>query len=80
MTLSAEDFPITIRSPKEGDQIELRFGKKKLNRFFIDRKISHKERKSYPVVVNSVGNVVLVPKIGCDVKHYTVKPNCFVIK
>ncbi|WP_294560647.1 tRNA lysidine(34) synthetase TilS [uncultured Traorella sp.] len=80
VTLSAEDFPITIRSPKEGDQIELRFGKKKLNRFFIDRKISHKERKSYPVVVNSVGNVVLVPKIGCDVKHYTVKPNCFVIK
>ena len=80
VTLRDSDFPITIRSPKEGDQIQLRFGKKKLNRFFIDRKISHKERKTYPVVVNSVGNIVLVPKIGCDVEHYTVQPNCFVIK
>lgn len=80
VTLYPSDFPITIRSPKEGDQIQLRYGKKKLNRFFIDRKISHKARKIYPVVVNSVGNVILVPKIGCDIEHYTVHPNCFVIK
>lgn len=80
VTLKPEDFPITIRSYKENDTIQLRFGRKKINRFFIDRKISHKERKSYPIVVNSVGNVILVPKLGCDVEHYTVKPNCFVLK
>lgn len=80
VTLQESDFPITIRSPKPNDAIQLRFGKKKINRFFIDRKISHKERKIYPIVVNCAGNVILVPKIGCDVEHYTVKPNCFVIK
>lgn len=80
MTLFESDFPITVRSPKPNDFIELRYGKKKINRFFIDRKISHKERKKYPIVVNCMGNVVFVPKIGCDVKHYTVQPNCFVLK
>lgn len=80
VTLRKEDFPITIRSYKPNDVIQLRFGKKKINRFFIDRKISHKERQTYPIVVNSVGNVILVPKLGCDVEHYTVKPNCFVLK
>lgn len=79
VTLKESDFPITIRSPKEHDFIQLRFGKKKVNRFFIDRKISHKQRKCYPIVVNSVGNVVLVPGIGCDVEHYAIKANCFVI-
>lgn len=80
VTLFESDFPITIRSPKPNDAIELRFGTKKLNRFFIDRKITHKERKTYPIVENCKGKVILVPKIGCDVQHYTVKPNCFVLK
>ena len=80
VTVFESDFPITIRSPKPNDSIQLRFGKKKINRFFIDRKISHKERKIYPIVVNCIGNVILVPKIGCDVEHYTVQPNCFVLK
>jgi len=80
VTLYESDFPITIRSPKPNDAIELRFGTKKINRFFIDRKITHKERKTYPIVLNCQGKVILVPKIGCDVQHYTVKPNCFVLK
>ena len=80
VTLFESDFPITIRSPKPNDAIELRFGTKKINRFFIDRKITHKERKTYPIVLNCSGKVILVPKIGCDVKHYTVQPNCFVLK
>lgn len=80
VTLSEDDFPITIRSPKNNDEIKLRFGTKKISRFFIDRKISHKNRLIWPIVVNSKGNVVLVPEIGCDVEHYTNKPNCFVVK
>ena len=80
VTLYESDFPITVRSPNPMDTIQLRFGRKKINRFFIDRKISHKERKTYPIVVNCKGNVILVPKLGCDVEHYTVKPNCFVLK
>lgn len=80
VTLSETDFPITIRNAKKGDQIQLRFGTKKLNRWFIDRKIPKKERKVWPVVVNKDGNVILVPKIGCDIAHFSNNPTLFVLK
>lgn len=80
LTLYKEDFPITIRSPKQGDAIALRFGTKKLNRWFIDRKIPQEERKIWPVVVNAQGKIILVPKIGCDISHFSNNPNVFVIK
>lgn len=80
LTLYKEDFPITIRSPKKGDAITLRFGTKKLNRWFIDRKIPQEERKIWPVVVNAQGKIILVPKIGCDISHFSNNPNVFVIK
>ena len=80
LTLYEEDFPITIRNARKGDQIQLRFGSKKLNRWFIDRKIPKKERKVWPVVVNKDGNVILVPKIGCDIAHFSNNPTLFVLK
>lgn len=80
VSVDENDWPLTIRSPLPGDEISLRLGTKKLNRWFIDRKISHKERKCWPVVVNRVGKVILVPEIGCEVAHFTNKPNVFVIK
>lgn len=80
VTLFEDDFPITIRSPKKEDKIVMRYGTKKINRFFIDKKVSHKERKCWPIVVNRMGNVIFVPEIGCDVQHYTNNANCFVVK
>lgn len=80
VSVDENDWPLMIRSPLPGDEISLRLGTKKLNRWFIDRKISHKERKCWPVVVNRVGKVILVPEIGCEVAHFTNKPNVFVIK
>lgn len=80
VTLSAEDFPLTIRSYQAGDAIQLRFGVKKVNRWFIDRKIPKKERKRWPVVVNASGNIILVPKIGCDIAHFSNNPTLFVVK
>lgn len=80
ITLQEEDFPITIRSYQPGDVIQLRFGKKKINRWFIDRKIPLHERKMWPVVVNAQGNIIFVPKIGCDIAHFSNNPNAFVIK
>ncbi len=79
-TVSESDFPITIRSPKSHDYIEMRFGKKKLNRWFIDRKINRYDRLIWPVVLNCDGKVILVPEIGCDLFHYSNNPNLFVIK
>ena len=80
VTLYPDDFPITIRSPEPHDEIELRFGTKRLNRWFIDRKIPPVYRRSWPVVVNCRNEVILVPKIGCNVAHYSNNPTCFVIK
>lgn len=80
VTLLDCDFPITIRAYEEHDEIQLRFGTKRVNRWFIDRKIPKKERRRWPVVVNAEGNVILVPKIGCDIAHFSNNPTCFVVK
>lgn len=80
LTLHEDDFPITIRSVQNGDTIQLRIGNKKVSRFLIDNKISHKERQIWPLVVNRKGNVIFVCGIGCDIEHYSNNPNLFVLK
>lgn len=78
--LEEEDFPIYIRNVKAGDKIEMRFGTKSLSRFFIDRKINRIDRKRWLVMENSAGKVIFVPGLGCDVKHFSVKANLFMIQ
>lgn len=80
VTLSPEDFPVTVRTGVSSDTIELRYGSKKLSRFFIDRKIPRKDRKVWPVMVNSAGEVIFIADIGCDKSHYTIKPDVYVLK
>lgn len=80
LTVCEDDFPLTIRNAMPKDAIILRFGTKKLNRWFIDRKIPRNERLSWPVVVNRHNEVILVPGIGCDLTHYSNNPTCFVVK
>lgn len=78
--LYEDDFPITIRNFQQGDTIQLRYGKKKVSRFFIDRKIAPRERKQWPVIVNKQGKVIFVCGIGCDIEHYGNNFNMFVVK
>ena len=80
VTLKDEDFPITIRNYEEGDRIELRFGTKKVNRFFIDRKIPKYKRDTWPIMLNNENKVILVPGLGCDISHYSIKPSISVIQ
>ena len=80
VTLSPADFPVTVRTGMSSDTIELRYGSKKLSRFFIDRKIPRRNRKVWPVMVNRAGEVIFIADIGCDNSHYTIKPNIYVIK
>lgn len=80
VSLKDTDFPITIRNYQEGDWIQMRFGKKKVSRFFIDRKIPLYVRKSWPVVLNQSGNVILVPGLGCDIDHFSINPSINVIQ
>ena len=78
--LKNEDFPVTVRTCKENDSISMRFGTKKVNRFFIDKKIMYKDRLSWPLLFDSKGNLILLPGLGCDVEHYREKGNIYLIK
>lgn len=77
--LKEEDFPITIRNYKQNDQIQMKFGTKKINRFFIDKKMSLKDRLSWPIMFDKKGIAILVPSLGCDVLHYS-SYNIFMVK
>ncbi len=80
VTIQEHDFPVTIRSFRQGDSIQMRYGTKKIRRFFIDNKIPLKKRMTWPVVVNKKGDIILMPGIGCDMNHYAEKPEVFVIE
>ena len=80
VTLSEDDFPLTIRSFMAGDAITQRWGTKSVHRFFVDRHIPLYLRKTWPVVINREKTVVLVPGIGCEPMHFSIKPNFNVIQ
>lgn len=68
--VTESDFPMRIRRPVQGDYIQLRMGKKKLARFFIDRKIGRIDRMRWEVLENSQGKLIYVPEIGCEKDHF----------
>ena len=78
--LEKQDYPITIRTMKQGDRIRTSSGTKKLSRLFINAKVPMLKRKTWPVLVNSKGDIVLVPHIAKNVDYLSTKPNVFVIK
>ena len=44
------------------DKIKLKNGHKKINRFFIDKKIPKEKRERWPIVVNKENKIIYVPK------------------
>ena len=58
----------------------MRYGTKKINRFFIDKKIRYSERKTWPIMLNRNNEVILVPGIGSNVNHYSKKHNVYMLK
>ncbi len=65
--LSSKDIklPLYVRTRLDGDKIEVKNlnGSKKVKDIFIDEKLSIKDRNSYPIVVDSDGNVIWIPGI-----------------
>ncbi len=49
------DFPLTLRSRRPGDRVQLAVGTRKLKRVFMDRKIGRSRRSEYPVLVDQKG-------------------------
>ena len=79
-SVNDDDFPLTIRNAQDGDKIKLRIGTKRVSRFFIDRKITKKERKLWPVVENSRHEIIYVYGLGCDINHFSNNLKMFMIK
>lgn len=79
LTLKEDDFPVRIRNARDGDEIEMRFGRKNVHRFFIDRHIPRFARNQWPVVENRHNEVIFVSGLGCDIRHYSVNPDLNVI-
>lgn len=78
--LTADDYPITIRSFHEGDRIVTQGGTKKLSRLFINAKVPRSQRKVWPILVNRRGEIILVPGIAKNIAYLAINPNCFVLK
>lgn len=75
-----EDFPMTIRTYQKGDVIELSYGTKKVSRLFIDAKIPERQRKTWPIVLNAKGDIILIPKIAKNKAYLLAKPTWYVIQ
>ena len=58
-------LPLIVRTRRMGDKISVKGlnGSKKVKDIFIDKKISMEERDSWPIVLDSMGNVVWIPGI-----------------
>ena len=56
-------IPLHIRTKKQGDTIKIKGlnGTKKVKDIFIDEKIPASERELWPVVEDSLGNIVWLP-------------------
>ena len=75
-----DEWPLTVRSYQPSDAIELRYGHKKVNRFFIDRKIPQRQRLVWPVVLNRKGEIIFVHGIGCQLHHFCTNESVFMLK
>lgn len=59
VTISKDDFPIYIRPYKASDIIKMRYGTKRINRFFIDNKIDSRQRMIWPIMLNKIKKLFL---------------------
>ena len=58
-------LPLIVRTRQIGDKISIKGmnGSRKVKDIFIDKKISIQDRDSWPIVLDSLGNVVWIPGI-----------------
>lgn len=81
--LSSEEIklPIIIRTRKIGDKIMVKGlnGKKKVKDIFIEEKIDKQKRDLWPIVVDSIGNILWVPGIKKSKFNKTKGEKCDII-
>ena len=72
--IKPEDFPITIRCPKDSDEYQIGNYSKKVNRLFIDWKMPLHLRAVWPIIVNKDDKIIYIPRYRKEYvdKHETV--------
>ena len=71
--VSLDDYPLTIRNSKDGDQTVINGYKVLVRRLFIDWKMPLSLRKKWPVLVNKNGEIIYVPRYK---KEFKPDKNC----
>lgn len=68
-------LPLVIRNRKSGDKMIVKNmdGTKKINDIFIDMKVPKDRRKSWPLVLDSDGNILWIP--GIKKSHFDIPIN-----
>lgn len=63
VVFESEISGLRIRTWKQGDKVELANGHKKVSRIFIDNKVESHMRKHWPLIINSNGEIIEIPKL-----------------
>ncbi|MEK4626734.1 MAG: tRNA lysidine(34) synthetase TilS [Solibacillus sp.] len=74
-TASTVSFPLSVRTPKQGDRIALHGmqQKKKVSRIFIDDKIPLTKRANWPLVVDATDELLAIAAVRVNNKFSNVK-------
>lgn len=68
-------LPFLIRNKKEGDFINMSFGKKKVNRILIDSKVANEERPRVPLIFDNDNNLLWVYNLAKSIEVINQKEN-----
>lgn len=63
VAINEQDLPLCIRTYRQGDQVVLKNGHKKVRRLFIDHKLPQHLRATYPIVENKQGEIIAVGQL-----------------
>lgn len=66
--ISPCDYPLTIRTYKQGDKYQIKEYQVQVRRLFIDWKMPTDIRKRWPIVVNKEGKIIYIPRYRKDFK------------
>lgn len=78
--LEDDEYPIMIRNYRDGDEIVLENGHKKLRRWFIDKKIPLSKRKKIPLLFTQQGKLVYIPCLYKDFERKNLQSTLFMIE
>ena len=75
-----DEYPIMIRNYQEGDMISLQNGSKKLDRWFIDKKVPLSNRTKIPLLFTRQGKLVYIPRIYKNFERKNLQSTLFMIE